>query len=391
MPSFEFKLPDIGEGVAEGEVLKWLVSEGDIVKEDQPLVEVMTDKVNVEIPSPKAGRVAKIVAKVGEMVTVGQSLVVIEVEGPVSVATAPNPVKHESGQAAKPIQHGTQKVLATPATRKLAGELGVDIQSIIGTGQEGRVTDEDVRKASSKTTTEYLLGGQTESVPLRGMRKTIAERMTRSAHTAAQVTHIDEADVTELALLRNKLNSEASRDGKNVKLSFLPLLIKAVIPALKEFPYVNSMIDDQKQEIVLKKYYNIGIATDTDQGLAVPVIRNADKKRIFELATEIDVLVGKARSGTLNLDEVRDSTFTLTNVGSIGGILSTPLVNYPETAILGIQRIVKRPVVKNDAVVVREMMNLCLSFDHRVIDGAYAARFLNKVIESIQNPAVLTG
>ncbi|MHB2036514.1 MAG: dihydrolipoamide acetyltransferase family protein [Nitrososphaerales archaeon] len=400
MTSYEFKLPDIGEGVAEGEVLKWLVSEGDIVKEDQPLVEVMTDKVNVEIPSPKSGRIAKIVAKVGDVVGVGQSLVVFEVEDAESGTPQQSQSKHELGQASEVIRQDAQgNVLAAPATRKLASQLGVDIQSLVGTGQEGRVTVEDVQKASenfarSKSTiassvAEDQSDKRTELVPLRGMRKTIAERMVRSAHNAAHVTHVDEVDVTELVLLRNKLNSRADNGGENVKLTFLPFIIRALVPALKEFPYVNASIDDQKQEIVLKKYYNIGIATDTDQGLIVPVIRNVDEKSIFNLAIEIEDLVEKARTGNLNLDEVRDSTFTLTNVGSIGGLFSTPLVNYPEVAILGIQRIIKRPVVKNDSVVVRDMMNLSLSFDHRVLDGAYAARFLNRVIAMIENPAIL--
>jgi len=400
MTSYEFKLPDIGEGVAEGEVLKWLVSEGDIVKEDQPLVEVMTDKVNVEIPSPKSGRIAKIVAKVGDVVGVGQNLVVFEVEDAESGTPQQSQSKHEPGQASKVIRQDTQgNVLAAPATRKLASQLGVDIQSLVGTGQEGRVTVEDVQKASENlgrpksTITSSVTGDlrdkRTEIVPLRGMRKTIAERMARSAHNSAHVTHVDEVDVTELVLLRSKLNSKADNGGKNVELTFLPFIIRALVPALKECPYVNASIDDQRQEIVLKKYYNIGVATDTDQGLVVPVIRNVDEKSIFNLAIEIEDLVEKARTGNLNLDEVRDSTFTLTNIGSIGGLFSTPLVNYPEVAILGIQRIVKRPVVKNGSVVVRDMMNLSLSFDHRVIDGAYAARFLNRVIAMIENPAIL--
>jgi pyruvate dehydrogenase E2 component (dihydrolipoamide acetyltransferase) len=400
MPSYEFKLPDMGEGIAEGQVLKWLVSEGDIVKEDQPLIEVMTDKVNVEIPSPRAGRVAKIVAKVGEVISVDQVLVIFEVENVESVSIEHNQIKPEPTQTAKFTRQDIQsKVLATPATRKLAGELGVDIQSLVGTGQEDRVTDEDVRKASGNFATSKTIAAasgtenshdkQTEVVPLIGIRKTVAERMARSAHTAAHVTHVDEADVTELVLLRNGLNSRTSEEGKNVKLTFLPFIVRALVSALKEFPYVNSMIDDQKQEIALKKYYNIGIATDTDQGLVVPVIRNVDRKSIFDLAIEIEDLAERARTGNLSLDEVHDSTFTLTNIGSIGGLSSTPLVNYPEVAILGIQRIVKKPVVRNESIVVRDMMNLSLSFDHRAIDGAYAARFLNRVIDAIQNPAKL--
>ncbi|MGA2875055.1 MAG: 2-oxo acid dehydrogenase subunit E2, partial [Nitrososphaerales archaeon] len=188
----------------------------------------------------------------------------------------------------------------------------------------------------------------------------------------------------ELIQLRNRLKIAA--ESKSIKLTFLPLLIKAVIPALKEFPYMNASIDDEKSEIVLKKYYNIGIATDTDQGLIVPVIVNADKKNIFELATEVEYLSTKARAGSLNLDEVRGSTFTISNVGSIGGLFTTPIINLPEVAILGIQRIVKRPVVRNDGIAMRDLMNLSLSFDHRAVDGAYVARFMNRVIEIIQDP-----
>ena len=394
MPPYEFKLPDIGEGVAEGEVLKWLVSEGDAVKEDQPLVEVMTDKVNVEIASPKAGKITKILAQVGQVVKVGANLVVFEIDGeettekPSSESRATQtPTASAAAQISR--SEADSNILATPATRKLASELGVDLNTVVGTGPRGRITPEDVKKAAeNRASPKSVVPTSTqaeERVPLRGLRKLIAERMSKSAHTAAQVTHVDECDVTELSQLRNRLNIDQSR----VKITFLPLILKAVIPALKEYPFVNAFFDDEKQEIVLKKIYSIGIATDTEQGLIVPVIKEADKKDVFELAAEIDDLVTKGRSGKLSLDDVRGSTFTLTNVGSVGGLYSTPLVYYPEVAILAIQRIVKKPVVKNDAVVVRDMMNFSLSFDHRAIDGAYAARFTNRVIREIENPSNL--
>ena len=376
MQNYEFKLPDIGEGVAEGEVLKWFVSEGEVVGEDQPLVEVMTDKVNIEIPSPKAGKVSKILAKVGEVVRVGQSLVVLEVlaEAEEGGATPPSEEKKEAKFEPSPVT-SEAGILATPVTRRLARDLGVRLDGVHGSGPEGRVTIADVRRAAegvssttqlpSTSATSLLSAGDEERVPLRGFRKTIAERMARSAHTAAQVTHVDEADVTELVILRNKLMARDDVEKKGIKLTFLPMLIRAMLPALKEFPFVNALFDDDKQEIVLKKCYNIGIAVDTDQGLVVPVIRDADGKNIFDLAVEIEALVDKARSGKLSLDEVRDGTFTLTSVGSVGGLFSTPLVNYPEVAILGIQRILKRPIVKDDAIAIREMMNLTISFDHR--------------------------
>jgi 2-oxoglutarate dehydrogenase complex dihydrolipoamide succinyltransferase (E2) component len=393
--NYEFKLPDIGEGVAEGEILKWLVSEGEFVKEDQPIVEVMTDKVNVEIPSPKSGKIAKVVTRVGEVVKVGQTIVVFEIEGEAQGVTQTAPSTAHQVISQPQTTDAPREVLATPATRKLAKELGVEIEKLKGSGPEGRVTSDDVERAAprgSASTNPTLAAstrtavGSDERVPLKGIRKTIAERMSKSAHTAAQVTHVDEADVTQLVQLRNQIRTTWG-EAKNPKLTFLPLFIKAVIPALKEFPYVNALFEDGTQEIILKKYYNIGIATDTEQGLVVPVIRDADRKGILEIASEIEDLAARARAGKLALEDVRDSTFTLTSVGSIGGLFSTPLVNYPEVAILGIQRMIKRPVVRNDSIVIRDMMNLSLSFDHRVIDGAYAARFLNRVIQMIESPS----
>jgi pyruvate dehydrogenase E2 component (dihydrolipoamide acetyltransferase) len=223
-----------------------------------------------------------------------------------------------------------------------------------------------------------------ERVPLRGVRKITAERMAKSFHTVAQVTHVDEVDMTEVVLLREAFKGSAQKRG--VKLSFLPLIIKAVIPALKEFPYVNSTLDERAGEIVLKKRYNLGIAIDTPSGLVVPVIRDAERKDIFELAAEIERLAVRARSGELGLEEVQGSTFTMTNIGSIGGLFATPIVNYPEVAILGTHRISKRAVVRDGKVEIRDMMYLSLSFDHRVMDGAYAARFMNRIIDILQDP-----
>ncbi len=402
---YEFKLPDIGEGVAEGEILKWFVKEGDSVKEDQPLVEVMTDKVNVQIPSPRTGRVSRVMAKEGENVKVGQTLVVIQLEGekaggpppPLQEAQPQHTPVRQSMQAQATTEAGSPRVLATPATRRLARELSVDLAGVTGTGPQGRVTDEDVRAASRKpaaqtvqlrtTAPQGTIGGREEVVPLRGIRRTIAERMVRSVHTAAHVTHVDEADMTELVLLKEEYKSIAEKRG--VKLTFLPFLIKAIIPALKEFPYMNSSLDDTAGNIILKKYYNIGIAVDTEQGLVVSVVKDADRKDAFELATDIENLAEKARSGTLSLDEVHGSTFTITNVGTVGGLFATPIINLPEVAILGLHKIAKRPVVREGKVEVRDMTYLSLSFDHRVVDGAYAARFATKIIQGVQNPKKL--
>jgi len=387
---YEFKLPDIGEGVAEGEILKWLVKEGDAVKEDQSLVEVMTDKVNVQIPSPKNGTIARTLVKEGEVVKVGQGILVIEVEGGSEPIPAPVQAKAHAAPSSQVQTFQTQasvdRVLATPATRKLARERGVDITQVRGTGPGGRVTDEDV-KGTGQVSFEVPHATGEERVPLRGVRKAIAERLAKSIHTTAQVTHVDEADVTELVLLREAFKGSAEKRG--VKLTFLPLIIKAVIPALKEFPYVNSSLDEKAGEIVLKKDYNLGVAVETEQGLLVPVIRDADRKDIFELSAELERLAAKARSGELGLEEVHGSTFTITNLGSVGGLFATPIVNYPEVAILGVHKITKRPVVRDGKIEARDMMYFSLSFDHRVIDGAYAARFLNRIIDTVQDPKKL--
>jgi 2-oxoglutarate dehydrogenase complex dihydrolipoamide succinyltransferase (E2) component len=392
--TFEFKLPDIGEGVAEGEILKWMANEGDAIREDQPLVEVMTDKVNVQIPSPRTGKVSKILVKEGDVAKVGQTIMVID-DG--SASPAPRPTAPTAPQPPSQVAQApgpSANVLATPATRRLAREAGVDISSVRGTGPQGRVTDDDVRRASgggsapaSVAVQMTRAGGpqsaKEEVVPLRGIRKTIADRMLKSTQSTAQVTHVDEADMTELVLLREAFKGSAEKRG--VHLTFLPFIIKAIVPALVEFPYVNSTLDEQQGSIVLKKYYNIGIATDTDQGLVVPVVKDADRKDIFELAGEIERLADKARKGQLTLDEVRGSTFTITNVGAIGGLFATPIINIPEVAIMGLHKISKRPVVRDGKVEIRDTTYLSLTFDHRVLDGAYAARFTSRVIETLQD------
>ncbi len=306
---FEFRLPDIGEGVAEGEILKWMVREGDQVKEDQPLVEVMTDKVNVQIPAPRSGKVSKIIAKEGDIAKVGQTIMVIDdgssgAVAPVTPQDVLSTAKVAQVQRTQPFQ-ASPGVLATPATRRLARELGVDISTVRGSGPQGRVTDDDLRRAAAapevvpsataRAQVPTARGAREEVIPLRGMRKIIAEKMVKSKQTAAQVTHVDEADMTELVLLREAFKGSAEKRG--VRLTYLPFVIKALVPALKEFPYVNSSLDEQAGNIVLKKYYNIGVATDTEQGLIVPVVKDVDAKDIFELAGEIEKLAERARSG----------------------------------------------------------------------------------------------
>ncbi|HLQ03830.1 MAG TPA: dihydrolipoamide acetyltransferase family protein, partial [Nitrososphaerales archaeon] len=407
-------LPDIGEGVAEGEILKWFVKEGENVKEDQPLVEVMTDKVNVQIPSPRSGLVSRVLAKEGETVKVGQTILVITEDGEKKPGTPSSPVPRQTAslQPQAPMANlsesgmtttsSSARVLATPATRRLARELKIDISTLKGGGPQGRVTDEDVRSAARRgaqgvttrmvpvTATSAVVtqpSKKEQAIPLRGIRRTIAERMVKSRDTAAHVTHVDEADVTELVLIREALKGSAEKRG--VKLTYLPLIVKALIPALKEFPYLNSSLDEQSGNIILKGYYNFGIAVDTERGLVVSVVKDADTKDIFTLAGEIEKLAEKARAGQLSLEEVHGSTFTITNVGAIGGLFATPIINLPDVAILGVYKIVKRPVFREGKVDVRDMMYISLTFDHRVVDGAYAARFTTRVIETIQDPKKL--
>ena len=404
---YEFRLPDVGEGVAEGEVVKWLVKEGESVRENQPLVEVMTDKVNVEIPSPRKGVILKLMAKEGEVVKVGQPLLSIgetsdQVTPPKSQPTIaqpqPEPIPIAQPQpnlprpASKPIQ--PHEILATPATRKLARDLGVDLTLVQGTGSAGRITEEDVQRfkqlgrvAAPAAVQVTGQRGVEERVPFRGIRRKVAEHMVKSKSTTAQVTHVDEIDMTEIVQLREKAKAAAEKRG--VKLTYLPFIIKALVPALRQYPYLNATLDEEKAEIVLKKYYNLGIATDTEAGLVVPVLKDAEHKSITQLSSEIASLSEKARAGQLALEEIQGGTFTITNVGGIGGVFATPIINYPEVAILGVHKITKRPVVKDNQIVIRDMTYLSLSFDHRVLDGAMAARFMVTVKQYLEDPKLL--
>jgi len=433
--SREFKLPDLGEGVAEGEIVKWLVREGDKISEDQPMVEVMTDKATVQIPSPTTGKVAKILAKEGQTAKVGDVLVTLDEDqsnGPgkpkpasqMSTAVKEVPPVVQKVDQPTTMQEGAKTstigIVATPATRKLARDLSVDLNTIKGSGPAGRITEEDVRKsAGTQKSTPQLqqqipqeitqtvskpslqistLAAATaaatrqqsqaeDRIPLHGIRKRIAEKMARSLHTTAQVTHIDEADLSQLVALREKLKAVA--EEQNVKLTFMPFIMLAAVACLKEFPHFNASIDDEKQEMIIKRYYNIGFATDTPNGLIVPVVKDVDKKSIFQIARELNELSEKARNGRIALEEIQGGTFTVTNIGTLGGLISTPIINTPEVAILGVQKIQKRPVVKDDQITIREMCYLSLSFDHRIVDGADAARFTTRLISILENPGLL--
>jgi len=372
----------------------------------------MTDKVNVEIPSPKQGTIQKLMAKEGEVVKVGQALLSIEESGGQSsvslsertpVVTTPSPltsartptIAQKIQQVVPPqVSRKPDEILATPATRKLARDLGVDLPMVQGTGRGGRITDEDVqrfkqlgRAAAAIAVTTSGSRGVEERVPLRGIRRKVAEHMLKSKNMAAQVTNVDEVDMTEVVHLRERANAAAEKRG--VKLTYLPFVIKALVPALKQYPYLNSSLDDEREEIVLRKYYNIGIATDTESGLVVPVVKDAEHKSITQLATEIATLSDKAHAGQLTLNEVQGSTFTITNVGGIGGVFATPIINYPEVAILGLYKITKRPIVKDNQITIRDMTYLSLSFDHRVLDGAMASRFVNAIKQYLEDPKLL--
>jgi pyruvate dehydrogenase E2 component (dihydrolipoamide acetyltransferase) len=415
---YEFRFPDIGEGLTEGEIVRWLVKEGDEVKEGQALVEVETDKALAEIPSPKTGVILKILARDKEIVKVGQVIVAFGEKGEtVTPAAAPPPKPKSVGvvgeleeapdePAVAEKRPAVQKaaflsphVLAAPAVRALARELGVDIEKVKGTGAEGRVVEKDVRQASeakekpaepAKPPTKvkkFDFYGYVEHVPLRGVRRSIAKAMVKSKYTAPHVTAMDEADVTELWKIKEKEKKTAER--MSTKLTILPFIIKAVVAGLKEHPFLNASLDDESEEIVLKKYFNIGVATDTPEGLMVPVVKNAGDKSILHLAEELLQLSEKARSRKIDLADLKGGTFTITNYGAVGGMYGTPIINHPEVAILGVGRMKEMPVVRDGKVEIRKVLFISLSFDHRVVDGAEAARFLNTVIARLEDPDLI--
>ncbi|MEJ2684138.1 MAG: dihydrolipoamide acetyltransferase family protein [Candidatus Sulfobium sp.] len=411
----DFVLPDLGEGITEGEVRKWLVKKGDAVEEHQNVLEIETDKAVVEVPSPRKGTVLKINKEEGDIARVGEVLMTIAEEGETAEATAEAPKKRESvsvvgvvPEAEEEEEAGTgrrresvsvvgsipeeeegekEKILATPAVRNYAKELGVAIGKIKGSGPAGSVTREDVRKAAGKAGKPAAPYGAEVREPMRGLRRTISKNLTMSQKTTAFVTGMDEVDITELWDLRERENKSLA--DKKVHLTFLPFFIKAVIHALAEHPYLNASIDPEREEIVVKKYYHIGIAVDTPDGLMVPVIKECDKKTIIELADELQELSKKARERKIKLEEMKGGTFTITNYGHFGGTFATPIINYPESAILGTGRISEKPWVKDGAIVIRKILPVSLTFDHRLTDGVDASKFLTKVSRYLEDPALL--
>ena len=379
---YNFKLADIGEGIVEGEVSKWYIKVGDVVKENQPLVEIITEKVTVELPSPADGTIMKIGPDAGKIVKVGEVIVVIDdgkeeddVRG-VSKEEAKVDKKEVIKEEIK-----SKKVIATPAVKRLAKEMGIDITKVVATGEDGKITEKDVKLYS-----KLEVQSNEERIAFRGTRKTIAERLAKSSDRVVQAWIMEEIDMTEVTELKNRLKESSSED---IKLTYMPFFVKAVIRSLKSSPRINASLDEETEDIVIKKDYNIGIATDTEQGLIVPVIKKAQDKDIKKIAKEIEELSIEAKSGKLGLEDTQGGTFTITNIGAIGGISSIPIVNYPEVAILAINKIMKKVVHWEGKIVARDRVYLSLSFDHRVLDGADVARFLNSIRKCLENPESL--
>jgi pyruvate dehydrogenase E2 component (dihydrolipoamide acetyltransferase) len=402
----QFKFPDIGEGITEGELVRWLVKEGDEIKKDQSLAEIETDKAVVEIPSPYSGTVLKLHFKENDIVKVGEVLVSIGEKGealPLEPAAEKPAEKRPAPSTVGEItesQEEIREIQATPKVRRLAMELGVELKTIKGSGPGGRITEEDVKRVKEKEAgvaekeakpeieAKFDIYGSIERIPLRGVRRATAKRMAESVSKAAHVTHFDEADVTDLAKIRERMKQDAEKKG--VKLTYLPFFVKAAIAALKLHPLLNASLNEESEEIIIKKYYNIGIAVDVPDGLIVPVVKAADQKSLMEIAEEIQRLAEGAKARTVDLAELKGGTFSITNVGMIGGYAATPIINYPEVAILATLKIADRVRVIKGEIKVIKSLPLCLSFDHRVVDGAEVARFMNDLIHFLENPAQIT-
>jgi 2-oxoisovalerate dehydrogenase E2 component (dihydrolipoyl transacylase) len=399
------KMPDIGEGIAQVELVEWFVKVGDTVSEDQILADVMTDKATVEIPSPVTGQVIALGANPGEVLAVGSELIRLEVEGagnlkggveappavipapapaPAAVSTLP-PCPASSAGATQP----DQRPLASPAVRKRAWDAGIDLAKLKGSGPAGRIVHDDLdgwQHAGGKPAPTQQQG-QVEEVPVIGLRRKIAERMQEATRRAAHFTYVEEVDITALEALRQQLNS---RWGEaRGRLTLLPLLVRALVVALRDFPQLNARYDDERQVIERHRAVHVGIATQGDHGLLVPVLRNAQDQDLWANAKEITRIAEAARRGKADRETLSGSTITLTSLGALGGIVSTPVLNLPEVAIVGVNRMVERPMVVDGQILVRKVMNLSSSFDHRVVDGMDAARFIQAVRLLLEQPATL--
>ncbi len=405
----DFRLPEIGEGVYEAELVSWLVQPGQTVKRGQPLMEVLTDKATMEVPSPFAGAIAELQAETGQLLKVGQVVLMYTSAGEPAIAPVKEPVAAAVAVApAKPAAHGNRKngnattiqgaglnVKAAPSVRYLARKLGIDLRNVGGSGPEGRILVEDltplVQSAApneKRHAANVAYGRPGARIKFQGLRRKIAERLVLSKQTIPHYSYVDECDVTDLVRLRESLKESFAQAG--VKLTYLAFIVKAVAGALKDVPLVNASLDQGAGEIVLHDQYHIGVAVATPAGLIVPVVRDVDKKDLGQIAREIDRLSADARANKIQLDDLRGGTFTVTSIGNIGGLFSTPVINPPEVGILGIGKIVKRPVFDAAGVVKSaDLLYLSFSFDHRVLDGAVGAAFGNAVLRRLQNPALL--
>ncbi|GAB6990053.1 dihydrolipoamide acetyltransferase family protein [Paenibacillus pini] len=440
MAKFEYRFPELGEGLHEGEIIKMHIKPGDKVTDDDIIMEVQNDKAVVEVPCPVNGTILEVLTKDGQVCRVGEVVAIIDAEGEVPEQEAPaedhkeqevdaakggadttsSPAKSspeeakEGGEAnaSTPAPAPNKDVLATPSVRKFAREQGVDLSQVSGTGSNGKITREDVEgfkngegqstpapaaeekaesgsKAAASTASSAPSDARNEEerVPFKGIRKAISNAMVKSAYTAPHVTIMDEVDVTDLVAFRTRMKPIAEKMG--TKVTYLPFIVKALVAASRKFPALNAMIDEESNEIVYKKYYNIGIATDTDNGLIVPVIKDADRKSIWMIADSISDLAARGREGKLAANEMRGSTISISNIGSAGGMFFTPIINFPEVAILGTGRISEKAIVKNGEIVAAPVMALSLSFDHRIIDGATAQNFMNYIKSLLGNPELL--
>ncbi|CAH8713773.1 2-oxo acid dehydrogenase subunit E2 [Paenibacillus thiaminolyticus] len=419
MAKFEYRFPELGEGLHEGEIIKMHIKPGDKVTDDDIIMEVQNDKAVVEVPCPVNGTVLEVLAKDGQVCHMGEVVAIIDAEGDIPEQAEPAEEAKEEPAAAAPAAEAPKaegtaaapnhEVLATPSVRKLARELGVNIGEVPPTGKNGKITREDVEafanggapvakaeapqaaaEAKAAPAAPAAATGreaEEERVPFKGIRKAISNAMVKSAYTAPHVTIMDEVDVAELVAFRTRLKPMMEKKG--TKVTYLPFIVKALVAACRQFPAMNAMIDEANNEIVYKKYYNIGIATDTDNGLIVPVINDADRRSIWMIADSIKDLAARGREGKLGPNELKGSTITITNIGSAGGMFFTPIINFPEVAILGTGRITEKPVVKNGEIVAAPVMALSLSFDHRLIDGATAQNFMNYIKQLLANPELL--
>ena len=408
------KMPDIGEGIAEVELVAWHVKPGDTVVEDQALADVMTDKANVEIPSPVAGQVLALGGEIGQVLAVGSELIRIEIAGagnakeaPRAAAAAAPPVTPSSPPpsarpaAPPPVQAQaprapTDRPIASPSVRRRAWELGIDLQNVAGTGAGGRIMQADLDASAARgmgapvpgaRATSYAERHDEQAIPIIGLRRKIAQKMQESKRRIPHFSYVEEVDVSELELLRARLNAE--HGAARPHLTLMPFLVRALVLAARRFPQINARFDDEAGVVTRHGAVHVGIATQTDAGLLVPVLRHAESRDLWSSAAEVARLAEAARAGKATRDELSGSTITITSLGALGGIASTPVINHPEVAIVGVNRIVLRPVMRGGAVVARQMMNLSSSFDHRVVDGQYAAAFVQSLRERLESPATL--